>query len=320
MDIRLEFRYEGPPPSVRGIVLEMPDGADRSFGLEEKVRTPCAGGMALVMALKPQDGYVPAFNDLSRSRVLDVDLEDGRADGVSVHVLRPDRAVRVPMDTYSDRFPSDIRWKSIDRGARGMVRYFNNAGLPTEESCSGHPGTARKRFWIGFRADVTDYDVARFMDAHTQDGNHAFAANGMFCARYDRMKGPGAGISKTLQYTAPDLLDAAMDLSDWVADDMSGQPGHGGMDPVPWDRGRDAARIATANMDPATADALYRAIWKDHVLEDIRSRAEDLDEEPLTPEQEGYAADRYVYDGRYDCNLCYWDNIDNVIRLAREFA
>lgn len=73
-------------------------------------------------------------------------------------------------------------------------------------------------------------------------------------------------------------------------------------------------------------DALYRSIWFDHVCKDILSRMEDLEDEddeygnPLTEAQVQYAASRYVYDGEYDCNLSYWDNIDRVIELAREFC
>lgn len=326
MDIRIEFNPTDPEARIRAVRLELPDGRDADLSWGDGVEAR-GGGKISQTAFSPklgEDGRGPAWDELTRARVLDMSWHgaDGQKYGtignVKVWAVDPRRGIQVPLDAYSDEFPSAIPWPELDRGARPMVRYFNNHGLPTEASCSGHPGTSKKRFWIDFRADVTDCDVARFMDAHTGAGGAAFAANGMFCARYG--KTAGTGISKTLQYTAADLLDAAMDLSDWIADDMSGQPGHGGMDPAPWDRERDAARIVTANMDPRTADALYRAVWKDRVLEDIRSRAEDLGDEPLAPEQEDYAAELYVYEGKYDCNLCYWDNIDNVIQTARKFA
>lgn len=324
MDIRIEFNPTDPEARIRSVRLELPGGsdADLSWGSGIEARD---GGRISQTAFNlnlGKDGREPAWDELTKARVLCMSWrgadgqECGTIGNVKVWAIDSRRGIQVPLDAYSDRFPSDIPWTDVDRGARHMVRYFNNNGLPTAASCSGHPGTSRKRFWIDFRADVADCDVARFMEAHS--GGGTFAANGIFCAKYANTG--GANVSKTLQYTAPDILDAAMDLSDWVADDMSGQAGHGGLEAVPWDREQDAARIVTANMDPRTADALYRAVWKDHVLEDIRSRVDDLDEEPLAPEQEDYAAELYVYEGKYDCNLCYWDNIDNVIQTAREFA
>ena len=59
-------------------------------------------------------------------------------------------------------------------------------------------------------------------------------------------------------------------------------------------------------------DQLYRHLWMKHVVEDITSHLEDIDEE-LTDEEIEAAAKRYVYDGDYDCNLDYWSNIENVI-------
>lgn len=66
-------------------------------------------------------------------------------------------------------------------------------------------------------------------------------------------------------------------------------------------------------------DAIYRSVWFDRVTEDIKSRLEDTDD-TLTQDQIEYAASRYVYDGEYDCTLAYWDNIDGVIQLAKDFC
>ena len=65
----------------------------------------------------------------------------------------------------------------------------------------------------------------------------------------------------------------------------------------------------------AKCDALYRLLWSGHVKEDIVSFAEDHE----IPENLLYAvldtvADRYVYEGDYDCNLSYWSNIDNLLK------
>ena len=171
-------------------------------------------------------------------------------------------------------------------------------------------------FWIEFREDVTDAGIARFMDAHAADGT-GFTAHGMFCTRYDKEK--SEDIVQTIQYTAPDILDAAMDLADWRIDDATGIPGHGGMNRTDWDRDRDAARIVTGNMDPGTADALYRAVWKDRLKQEIAAWIRNAGTS-LTPEQLDYAAQRWVYDGKYDCGLSHWENIAEIVKLAQEFA
>lgn len=65
-------------------------------------------------------------------------------------------------------------------------------------------------------------------------------------------------------------------------------------------------------------DEIYRMLWSDHVYEDVKARLSEnpdlaLDEE----EEEALCEDvvnAYVYNGDYDCNLSYWDNIDNLIR------
>ena len=71
-----------------------------------------------------------------------------------------------------------------------------------------------------------------------------------------------------------------------------------------------------ASCSPSVQDCLYRSVWFDRVCEDIVSRAEEIGYGDITEEEVQYAASRYVYDGKYDCNLSYWDNIDNVIELA----
>lgn len=59
-------------------------------------------------------------------------------------------------------------------------------------------------------------------------------------------------------------------------------------------------------------DDLYRALWFNHVVEDIESYREEHDE-PITDNEISIAAERYVYDGDYDCTLDYWTNIENII-------
>ena len=65
-------------------------------------------------------------------------------------------------------------------------------------------------------------------------------------------------------------------------------------------------------------DAIYRKVWKEHVIEDIESHLEDIDIH-LDEDTIDLIATRYVYDGDYDCNICYWDNLDHLIdEYARE--
>lgn len=59
-------------------------------------------------------------------------------------------------------------------------------------------------------------------------------------------------------------------------------------------------------------DDIYRDVWYEHVLEDVKSYAESEGIE-ISDEVAGNCAIRYVYDGRYDCNLNYWQNIANLI-------
>lgn len=63
-------------------------------------------------------------------------------------------------------------------------------------------------------------------------------------------------------------------------------------------------------------DNIYRYIWHQHVMEDVRSHAETLDIE-LTDDEIDTAAEYYVYDGDYDCNLSYWDNIEACIHAVK---
>lgn len=54
-----------------------------------------------------------------------------------------------------------------------------------------------------------------------------------------------------------------------------------------------------------------------HVKEDVECHAEEM-ELTLTEDQVEFAAQCYVYDGDYDCNMTYWDNIEKLINRAVE--
>lgn len=59
-------------------------------------------------------------------------------------------------------------------------------------------------------------------------------------------------------------------------------------------------------------DAIYRQVWAEHVKEDVKARLRYRGIE-LTEDAVGDIAYRYVYEGQYDCNFSYWDNLDNHI-------
>lgn len=60
-------------------------------------------------------------------------------------------------------------------------------------------------------------------------------------------------------------------------------------------------------------DKIYREVWKEHVIEDIREFLKDNDME-LDEDGIDKAATMYTMYGEYDCNLSYWSNIENVIK------
>ncbi len=68
-------------------------------------------------------------------------------------------------------------------------------------------------------------------------------------------------------------------------------------------------------------EKIYRMVWFNHTVEDIKSFIKD-NSYVLTDKQIERVAERYVYGGKYDCNLSYWDNIkslvDDVLRSDKE--
>lgn len=80
------------------------------------------------------------------------------------------------------------------------------------------------------------------------------------------------------------------------------------------------AELFKALLDEQSAhekDQLYRKLWLPYVMEDVKSHAEDIGAE-LTENQIARAADLYVYHGKYDCNITYWDNIENLINIVTQ--
>lgn len=66
-------------------------------------------------------------------------------------------------------------------------------------------------------------------------------------------------------------------------------------------------------------DELYRYLWSDYVRNDVR---EHLSRDDIGLSDEDVNAivetvvEYYVYNGEYDCELSYWDNISNLITNA----
>lgn len=74
------------------------------------------------------------------------------------------------------------------------------------------------------------------------------------------------------------------------------------------------------SLKSADRDDLYRYLWFDYVRRDVLDYIDgsidvstlkdpDTDIDTLAD----IVAERYVYDGDYDCNISYWDNIGNIV-------
>ncbi len=69
--------------------------------------------------------------------------------------------------------------------------------------------------------------------------------------------------------------------------------------------------------NPYLAEMVFRVVWKQYVKEDVLSRIEDVFDDFISNDKRDdiadEAAEQYVFDGRYDSNLDYWSNLDNLI-------
>ena len=65
-------------------------------------------------------------------------------------------------------------------------------------------------------------------------------------------------------------------------------------------------------------DYIYRKVWAEHVSEDVRSLCKDEGyDEVYTPDIAERIAYRYAFEGDYDCNLPYWQNLKNLFEEER---
>lgn len=119
------------------------------------------------------------------------------------------------------------------------------------------------------------------------------AGDGYYCPV--RLKG-GAGDAISLDADALGILLAYYGGSKGLADCLTGQQ----------------------------KDDIYHRVWHGYVCNDIRSwikgNSDGTEDFSLTEGQVSYAADQYVYHGKYDCTQSYWENIEGVVRLALEFC
>lgn len=66
-------------------------------------------------------------------------------------------------------------------------------------------------------------------------------------------------------------------------------------------------------------DSLYRLLWAEHVREDVMSHIEERGDDIPEKDKEDLietVANLYVYKSAYDCNLSYWENINNLIEAS----
>lgn len=62
---------------------------------------------------------------------------------------------------------------------------------------------------------------------------------------------------------------------------------------------------------------LYHRLWFDYVKADVIDFCENNGIAYNDEDFPDKVAGRYVYDGKYDCNLSYWTNIENVVETVR---
>ena len=65
-------------------------------------------------------------------------------------------------------------------------------------------------------------------------------------------------------------------------------------------------------------DDIYRALWAEHVREDVLGWISDNKQQLLLKPAMlecviNSVTERYVYECDYDCNQSYWDNIENLV-------
>lgn len=73
------------------------------------------------------------------------------------------------------------------------------------------------------------------------------------------------------------------------------------------------------HMSSGQKDDIYRMLWAEQVKQDVKDRMTEinviLDDDSVLD-----VVHRYVYEGEYDCNYSYWDDLDTLIRNEYEMT
>ena len=80
--------------------------------------------------------------------------------------------------------------------------------------------------------------------------------------------------------------------------------------------GHRITKMDTDMISDELREKIYREVWTSYVEEDIIARCEDIGVD-LKEGQAWTCAELFVQ-GKYDCTLSYWDNIDNLIEQFRK--
>lgn len=73
------------------------------------------------------------------------------------------------------------------------------------------------------------------------------------------------------------------------------------------------------HMSSGQKDDVYRMLWADQVEQDVKDRMAEIDV-ILDDDSVLDVVHRYVYEGEYDCNYSYWDDLDTLIRNEYEMT
>lgn len=66
------------------------------------------------------------------------------------------------------------------------------------------------------------------------------------------------------------------------------------------------------HLDSIEKDIVYRTLWQAYIEQDIKELAKERDVK-LSKDDVSFMASRFVWEGDYDCNLSYWDNLSNLM-------
>ena len=64
-----------------------------------------------------------------------------------------------------------------------------------------------------------------------------------------------------------------------------------------------------------TKDCIYRILWKERVAEDVYGVLEEGIDTQGLPNNEivEWVSEQYCFEGNYDCNVAYWDQLRGLV-------